>query len=169
MFSFICLPVIFSHLSLLGREGHSEAMGVDRWVWVSWVYIMYPSPDFMLYQHSLKFTISLGSFKRRKSGLTGEVYSRHSVSMGLASTVSQPWMACGGQLDWPIVHKTWACVDFGICGKVGVPGTNTLWILSANCIWQRGFMWPTNWACHAMCNREVSTKHLRWKKMAVIQ
>ena len=56
---------------------------------------MYPTLDFMLYQHSLKFTISLGSFKRRKAGLTGEVYNRHSVSTGLASADS-------GNHGWPV-------------------------------------------------------------------
>ena len=32
------------------------------------------------------------------------------------------------------------CVDFGTCGKVGIPGTDILWIPRASCTWQKGFM-----------------------------
>ena len=32
------------------------------------------------------------------------------------------------------------CVDFGACGKVGIPGTDTLWIPRFSCTWQKGFM-----------------------------
>lgn len=55
----------------------------------------------MLYQHSLKFTISLGSLKRRKSTLRGEVYSPLSVHPGSANH----GLPTEGQLYCPVVHR----------------------------------------------------------------
>ena len=164
----------------------------------------------LFYQQSSKFKISMGSLKRRKPALRGEVYGWSSVSACLASSVSTNqglsarvnytallyirlkhvwifkkiifiqlimWLcwvlvaACrtlqlqhvnsqllhaGSQFSYQGLNPCslhWECrvlatgptgkspcVDFGACGKVGIPGTDTLWIPRFSCTWQKGFM-----------------------------
>lgn len=70
-----------------------------------------------------------------------------------------------GGLPQSYCTKTWACVDFGLCEGWGQDTEVQLRMATE----AEKTVWSTNGAYHAMCNRKVSKKHVRWKKMALAQ